>query len=108
MKTIFYFLSRPIALVTILALSISACGLNDDETTKPSLAGEGKGISSARPVKAFTGIELEADVDVFVQTGAVAKIEVEAQKNLQPYVLTYVAGNKLVIKTSGNLNPTEK
>lgn len=108
MKTIIPFLARPTAFVIALYLVVSACGFNEDELSTPAISGKGSEITVARQTETFTGIALDMDADVYVQPGAVAKVEVEAQDNLLPYVLTYVSGNKLVIETKNNLRPAGK
>ena len=108
MKNTLQFLTRPFSLFIVLTLAITACGLNDDDVTTPQIAGKGKEIIAARSANNFTGIELNTEADVYIQPGTETKVEVEAQDNLQPFILTYVSGNKLIVSSTGNIRPTGK
>jgi hypothetical protein len=61
--------------------------------------GDGKKLTQARPVAAFTAIRVEGSIDAAVKVGGPQAVAVTIDENLQPLVTTEVRDGTLVIRT---------
>ncbi len=67
--------------------------------------GEGPTVPEARSMGAFQRVASMSGIDVTVQIGPAQTIEVRAQSNIQPLVVTTVEGGTLRIRASKELDP---
>ncbi len=77
-------------MLTSCLLVITGCSYNysSAQTTK-----------DVRELPSFNSIALSMSGHVFLTQGKTQKIEIEAEKNILPYILTEVRGDELIIKT---------
>lgn len=68
------------------------------------ISGNGNIVSESRNLSFFDEIESSGCFNVFITQDSVSEIIVEAEENLQPYIETKIAGNKLIIKTMRDKN----
>jgi hypothetical protein len=90
--------------VLISAMTAVGCmGLN-------RIGGSGKVITDSRNVTGFSGVEVSGDARVEVEQGDVERVEITADDNLMPYLLSEVVGSRLRLgpKNLVNLDPTER
>lgn len=81
-----------IALFSIAALTASA-------QKWQNIKGNGNIKTESRQVGKFTGIEDQGSFDVEITYGEGNAVEVEADENLLPVIVTKVVGNKLIISS---------
>ncbi len=62
------------------------------------IKGNGDVVRETRSIGSFDGIITEGVINVYLSQGSYESIVVETDKNLQPYVETFVNDNSLVIK----------
>jgi len=95
-----HILKNPIiALLFLIALMALSCGKIN------SVEGNGKVVNVQRTVmKDFTEVDLDGDFSVIIIQDSVNSVQVEAESNLMPYILTGIDGNKLIIKTHNTWN----
>jgi hypothetical protein len=102
------FLSR---LGVALAVFVSG-GCSDTSTVinPPPLVVDGSGVmtTETRSVGAFTGVSFSSEGDVHIEQAAQESLQVHAEANLQPYLLSDVQSGTLGIWTESNvdLRPT--
>ncbi|MFL9485676.1 head GIN domain-containing protein [Chitinophagaceae bacterium LWZ2-11] len=65
--------------------------------------GNGNVVKEKRQASGYTEISSSGSMDVMVAYGNSNDIEIEAEDNLLPYIVTEVSGNRLIIKTK-NVN----
>ncbi len=82
-----------------LLFSTSACA---------AIHGSGVIRAEARPVTAFSELEVSGGLEVTVRRGDTPSVRVEADDNLLPLVRTEVKGDRLVVRTTARegLSPT--
>src|SRR3954471_12319517 len=67
--------------------------------------GSGTAKTEVRPVAAFSAIELAGSFDVEVSIGA-PRLELSGDDNLLPLIASDVSGDRLVLRTTGNIRPS--
>jgi len=98
-------------MVPVLLSTVLGCG--DETVTGPSqtnaVVGSGNVVRETRPVAPFTGVNLEAVGDVHLVQGTGYALEIVADDNLLPLLISEVAGGGLRIHIDGNvsLRPTQ-
>lgn len=90
---------RTIVIILSISLLASACHVNF-RTVK----GSGNLVKDTREVSGFTGIDAAGSIDVEVKTGGSYSVVVEADDNLQPYIVVRKEGRNLVIKMKQGVN----
>lgn len=79
-----------LSIIIILVLSINV--------KSQEVKGNGNVVKEIRKVDSFSEIVAEGVLSVYLSQGNTESIIVETDKNLQPYVITNVKGNSLIIK----------
>ncbi len=69
-----------------------------------NISGSGNIVTEKRNTGNFTGIDAGGAYDVELKAGPEAKVEVEADDNIQQYIETNVSGDVLEISTRGRSN----
>jgi hypothetical protein len=79
----------------ILAITVlTSC----EDIWEHNIEGNGNRISQVRTLPTFNRIEVNGEFEVQVDTGALSGVTVEADENLQDFIITHVSGDKLVIE----------
>jgi hypothetical protein len=94
MKTI-----KPIMLIILTTLLASGCVVNIQDT----ITGDGKVVKQTRDLPVFTGVKVGSGIDVFLTQGDNQSVVVEADENLQEWIMTEVNGSVLHIYTDKNI-----
>lgn len=70
--------------------------------------GDGNTVKESRIVGSFTKLESAGSFDVYISRGNTSSVQIEAEKNLTPYIETRVEDDRLLIKTRDDvwLDPT--
>lgn len=89
----------------IFCALIAICLTTGCNTIHPRIKGSGIAQTEQRPVAPFNEVELSGFGTVNVVAGYQPSVHVTADDNLLCKVETYVEGQKLKIKTKGNLRP---
>lgn len=89
----------------IVILAISACTHAQFRNT---VHGNGNVVTKERKAENFAGIKVSAGIDVYLKQGDRASISVEADENLQEYILTDVKEGVLHVYTEANIRQAEK
>lgn len=87
-------------LLVVPAIFLSAC----IHLRNSTIHGNGQFASEQRSLTNFTKVDVSGSFDVFVTQGATALVRVDADQNLQPYIQTKVAGDRLFIEEKENYN----
>ncbi|MBV6478967.1 MAG: hypothetical protein HGGPFJEG_01727 [Ignavibacteria bacterium] len=82
-----------ISVFIILFSSIASAGFSQN------LYGDGNVVKETKYVDAFEKIELNGIINLFIQQGDIQKVEIEADKNLIPYIEFKSGNNTLDIST---------
>ena len=88
----YFFLALPLFLLT-------GCVVNIQD----SITGNGNVVRQTRDLPEFTGIKVSSGIDVILTQGTPQRIEVEADENLQEWILTDVTGNVLNVHTDKSI-----
>ena len=67
--------------------------------------GEGPTVPEPRPLAAFSRVDSAAGIDVTIQIGPAQAIEVRAQSNITPLIVTTIDGGTLRIRSTKELDP---
>lgn len=86
-------------LTLILAVVLVTATANAQWWGSKKIEGNGKMLSKDRQVGDYNEIGIAGSFDVFLVAGKEGKITVEAEENLQEYIITEVKGDKLKIYT---------
>jgi hypothetical protein len=72
--------------------------------------GNGNIVTEERSVGNFDKVEVRGAIDVYVSQGSAGPVKIEADENLQKYILVEESGGRLVVKTKNgyNLRPSKK
>jgi uncharacterized protein YxeA len=89
----------------IAILSISACTQGQFRKT---VHGNGNVITKERTTDSFTGIRVSTGIDVYLKQGDSEKVSIEADENLQEYILTEVRNGVLHVYTETNIRDAER
>lgn len=94
-----------VLIVAIFILGISAC---TNGQVRKTVRGDHNVITKERNVESFTGIKVSSGIDVYLKQGNKEAISVEADENLQEYILTEVSGDILNVYTDVNIRDAER
>ena len=92
--------------LTLFVAGTTAIGVADAQPTSyfgqgTSLSGSGRIVTQARPIGAFTAVELRSSADVTVRVGPASSVSVTTDDNLQPLLRTEVRpGGVLVLDST--------
>jgi hypothetical protein len=92
---------------TVLFLMLIASCLNPFHKT---IRGDGNITTSQRNVSSAQRIKCSGSYDVQLTQGSPVSVKIEADQNLQDYIVTDINGDELVIHTKNDINidPTQK
>ncbi|MCE5346944.1 MAG: DUF2807 domain-containing protein [Bacteroidales bacterium] len=88
----------------IAILSITACS---NGQIRKTVFGNHKVVTEERNAEYFNGIKTSSGIDVFLKQGNKESVSVEADGNLQEYIITEVKGGILHIYTEANIRDAE-
>jgi len=91
--------------VIIAILGISACSQGQIRKT---VHGNNNVVTKERNADHFTGIKVSSGIDVYLKQGGDEAISVEADENLQEYILTDVRDGVLHVYTEVNIRDAER
>lgn len=89
-----------IILIALISFGISSC-LNGQ--FRKTVYGNGKVITVEREAFNVSGIKVSTGIDVFLSQGDKPGLKVEADENLQEYILTEIKGGVLHVHTDANI-----
>ena len=87
--------------VMALALATTACDLGGTR-------GQGEVTSETRPTDTFSHVEAGAGINVSIGIGTASSLEVRAQGNILPIIVTEVSDDTLRINSSSSYSTSEK
>ncbi len=101
-------MKRAILFFAIVLTSLSSA--NAQWWNSEKVKGNGELVTKTRNTSSYDGVELVGSLNVELVSGAEGKIRVEAESNLQEYILTEVKNGTLKVSTEKNvdLRPTKK
>jgi hypothetical protein len=91
--------------IVLVALSISAC---TNGQIRKTLYGNKNVVTKERKAEAFTGVKVSTGIDLFIKQGDNETISVEADENLQDYIVTEVRDGVLNVYTEVNIRSAER
>jgi hypothetical protein len=91
--------------VTIAILGISACTNGQFRRT---IYGNGKVVTKERDIENCTGIRVSSGIDVYLKQGNNESLSVEADENIQEYILTEVRGGILNVYTEESIRDAKR
>jgi hypothetical protein len=91
--------------IAIAVLSISAC---THAQFRKTVYGNNKVVTKERQVENFTGIRVSTGIDVYLKQGDSETVSVEADENIQEYILTEVRGGILNVYTEATIRDAER
>ncbi|MGA2405412.1 MAG: head GIN domain-containing protein [Bacteroidales bacterium] len=91
--------------IIIIIFSISACTQAQFWKT---VYGNKKVVTKERKTESFTGVKVSAGIDVYLKQGNNEAVSVEADENLQEYILTEVRGGVLNVYSEYNIRDAER
>ena len=89
----------------IAILSIAAC---TNAQFRKTVYGNNKVITKERKIENFTGIRVSTGIDVYLKQGDTETVSVEADENIQEYILTEVRGGILNVYTEVSIRDAER
>jgi hypothetical protein len=90
---------KKIMLLALPFILLAGCVVNIQD----SITGNGNVTKQVRDVSGFTGIKVSSGIDVILTQGEPQRVEVEADENLQDWILTDVTGNVLNVHTDKSI-----
>lgn len=87
-----------------LSILLAAIVLLNACINRETIHGDGNQTTQTRDAGSFKRIQLMGSMNVEVKKGSERSIEVSADENLLPYILTKLEGDKLVIRFSDDVN----
>jgi hypothetical protein len=91
--------------IVITILSISVCTQGQFRKT---VTGNNKVVTKERKAEYFSGVKVSTGIDVYLKQGNAEAISVEADENLQEYIITEVRDGVLHIYTQFNIRWAER
>ena len=91
--------------VAIAILGISACTNGQFRRT---IYGNGKVVTKEREIENCTGIRVSTGIDVYLKQGNSETLSVEADENIQEYILTEVRGGILNVYTEESIREAKR
>jgi hypothetical protein len=89
----------------MLLVGIVAC---TNGQIRRTVRGNGNVVSENRRTESFTSIHVSSGIDVYLRQGDNESVKVEADENLQEYILTEVRGGSLHVYTEANIREAER
>ncbi len=93
-------------LAIAFAVAVNACTITGQ--TRKTVHGNHNVVTVDRETGSFTGVEASSGVDVYLKQGNEDAVKVEADQNLQEYILTEVRGGVLNVYTEVNIRDAER
>lgn len=94
-------MTRPLSLLAACALALAsvlvAC------SGGKTVVGTGPMIDDQRALTPFNEVTVEAPIDVTIDYGSAQQVNVYAQGQILPYISTEVKGDRLTVRTTGNV-----
>lgn len=78
---------------------LSAC---DEMMGRERIKGSGHVVKQTREVREFSGVDLRGNMNIYISQGAVRKVEVETDDNVQEYIELEEDGGQLIVKQRNN------
>lgn len=91
--------------VALVILSFSACTQGQIRKT---VHGNHNVVTKERKVNSFTAVRVSTGIDVYLKQGNNESLSVEADENLQEYILTEVRNGELHVYTDANIRDAER
>jgi hypothetical protein len=91
--------------VAIIILAVTSCV--NGQFWK-SVEGHGHVVSKERKTDSFSGLKVSSGIDVYLKQGDNETVTVEADENLQEYILTEVRGGVLNVYSEYNIRDAER
>ena len=92
-----------LALTVLVALTACQTIFN---TTVEAIRGSGKVVTASRSVSGFSSIQVNLGAELVLSQGNGESLNLEADDNLMPYILTDVHNGKLIVSTPNNTSLT--
>ena len=96
---------RLILFILIVLVALTACQTVFN-TTIEAIRGSGNVITAPRSVSGFSSIQVNLGAELVLTQGNGESLNVEADDNLMPYILTDVHNGKLIVSTPNNTSIT--
>jgi hypothetical protein len=93
--------------IAIIILSSTSCIQIQGQHWK-SIEGNRKVVTRERKTDSFTGLKVSSGIDVYLKQGNNEAVSVEADENIQEYILTEVRGGVLNVYSEYNIRDAEK
>lgn len=91
---------KRIILASLLSIFLASCTHFDHETIK----GNGKMVTQSRDINGFDRLEVSGGLDVYIMQDSSFSVKVDADENLQDYIIIEKKGNTIVIRQKNNTN----
>ncbi len=91
--------------VTFAVVAFSACSSGQFRKT---VYGDHNVVTRERNTESFTRVKASSGVDVFLKQGEKEPLSVEADENLQEYIITEVRNGELNVYTDANIRKAER
>ncbi len=98
---------RSVKFITI-AIAILGISLCASAQMRKTVYGNNKVVTEERNAGYFAGLKVSSGIDVFLKQGSSEAISVEADDNLQEYILTEIRAGVLHVYTEVNIREAEK
>ena len=85
-------------LIALIFVYIVTCNYHCDHNGRDRVTGDGHLVKDERAIKGVTGIKTTTFVNVKVRLGKEEKLVLEAEENLQQYIITEVKKGMLIIR----------
>lgn len=90
-----------VLLFSILTFSVTSCIINFT-----GIDGNGNIITESRNISSFDRVDVSGAFNIVMQQGESESVSIEGDENLMEYIVIENDGNKLLIDTRENLNPS--
>ena len=94
--------------VLIAAITILSISATTHAQFRKTVYGNNKVVTKERDIENFTGIRVSTGIDVYLKQGSREAITVEADENIQEYILTEVRGGVLNVYTEVTIREAER
>jgi hypothetical protein len=91
-----------------IALAIFGFSLCTKAQIRKTVYGNNKVVTEERNAGYFAGLKVSSGIDVYLRQGNNESINVEADENLQEYILTEIRSGVLHVYTEANIREAEK
>ena len=93
---------KKVLLFSLLISLLASCNYIDQKKVK----GNGSIKTESRTAANFNGIDVSGGLDVYVRQDSAYSVKVEADENLQEYIIVRTDGDELVIEEKDGYNPS--